>query len=60
MSKIDLTLGKRAYRVSYRCENPGPAGPFRGKMTRQRTAKPQRGDRIRTPFGAAIVTKVST
>jgi len=48
----------RAYRVSYRYENPGPAGPFRGKTTMQTATKPKRGERIRAPFGAAIITSV--
>jgi hypothetical protein len=47
------------YRLSYRYENAGPAGPNRGQMEITTAVKPRRGDRVSAVFGSAVVSAVS-
>lgn len=42
------------YTISYRYTNPSSAGPYTGRMPSEQPVK--RGETIRAPFGAAVVT----
>ncbi len=47
------------WRISYTYDNPGPAGPFRGRTVQQSETKPKKGDGFYTTFGAATIQSVS-
>ena len=59
-----MSTENRPPMVAYRYDNPGPAGPYKGRVAWLGTDRmtsgpvPRKGDSIAAPFGSATVTSV--